>query len=91
MKKMHDERKVEYLVVKCEYRFGDFFTKEVVKRLKSADVEEVVRCKDCFWFEIAVMKADGTPDKRYKADWCALHRIVRDGDDYCSDGWKDED
>lgn len=58
--------------------------------IPSADVEEVVRCKDCLWFEIAVMKADGTPDKRYKRDWCGLHRIVMDGDDYCSGGWKDE-
>lgn len=72
---MHDERKVEYLVVKCEYRFGDFFTKEVVKRLKSADVEEVVRCKDCkHW-----LKMDGS---------CFPHA---DYNDFCSNGERRND
>jgi len=63
--------------------------RECIKRLEKESVD-IVRCKDCLWLGIGVMKADGTPDKRYKPDWCDLHRIVRSGDDYCSDGWERE-
>lgn len=50
------------------------------------DVVEVVRCRDCRWYEINELKSDGTEDKRYKPSVCVLHsRIFRDNY-YCADG-----
>ena len=56
------------------------------KLKKLADVVEVVRCKDCRWYEINELKSDGTEDKRYKPSMCVLHsRSFRDNY-YCADG-----
>lgn len=50
------------------------------------DAVEVVRCKDCRWYEINELKSDGTEDKRYKPSMCVLHsRSFRDNY-YCADG-----
>lgn len=54
--------------------------------LPPADVVEVVRCKDCRWYEINELKSDGTEDKRYKPSMCVLHsRSFRDNY-YCANG-----
>lgn len=62
---------------------------EFVKRIDdipAADVVEVVRCKDCRWYEVNELKSDGTEDKRYKPSMCMLHsRNFRDNY-YCADG-----
>ena len=58
---------------------------------KSKYVQELVRCKDCRWYEINELKSDGTEDKRYKPSLCVLHsRSFRDSY-YCSDGERAEE
>lgn len=52
----------------------------------AADVVEVVRCKDCEWYEIAQLKADGTDDRRYKPSLCTLLGQTRNPTYYCADG-----
>ncbi len=62
---------------------------EVIKKLAvepSAEVREVVRCKDCDWFIVNEIKADGTTDKRYKPTWCTYHCGYMNDDDFCSYG-----
>ena len=55
------------------------------------DAVEVVRCKDCRWYEIAELKADGTEDKRFKPSLCILQNRTMDEDYYCADGERKED
>ena len=50
----------------------------------TADLVEVVRCKDCYWYIINELKADGTEDKRYKPSRCSFFNISSREDDYCS-------
>ena len=52
-------------------------------------IQELVRCKDCFWYEIAQLKQDGTEDRRYKPSWCSLWREDMNEDDFCSYGKRD--
>ena len=60
--------------------------KDDLDKMPTADVVEVVRCRDCRWYEINELKSDGTEDKRYKPSICVLHsRIFRDNY-YCADG-----
>ena len=47
---------------------------------------EIIRCKDCLWYEIYQLKADGTDDRRYKPSYCMLHSERHKGDYYCADG-----
>lgn len=50
------------------------------------DVIEVVRCKDCRWYEIYQLKKDGTEDRRYKPSYCTLLRHNFTPDWFCADG-----
>lgn len=50
------------------------------------DVIEVVRCKDCRWYEIYQLKKDGTEDQRCKREFCVLHSRKLPGDYFCADG-----
>lgn len=52
---------------------------------------ELVRCKDCFWYEIVQLKQDGTEDRRYKPSWCSLWREDMNEMDFCSYGKRDTD
>ena len=52
----------------------------------TADVVEVVRCKDCRWYEINQLKQDGTEDRRYKPSACMLFERTKDPNHYCSYG-----
>ena len=72
----------------------DYLT-ERIKRLNdipSADVAEVVRCKDCkYWLPHSQYGYDYDNDEFY--DYCALlvpdddyYAFRRNADDYCSDG-----
>ena len=64
---------------------------DALEELPSADAVEVVRCKDCRWYEINELKSDGTEDKRYKPSVCVLHsRSFRDNY-YCADGERAEE
>lgn len=57
-----------------------------IRRMEAADVQEVVRCKDCVWYLRSMIKQDGTIDERYKPDWCDLYRRVREETYFCADG-----
>lgn len=59
---------------------------EALHRIPTADVVEVVRCKDCYWYIVNELKADGTEDKRYKPSRCSFFDILSREDDYCSYG-----
>ena len=54
------------------------------------DVVEVVRCKDCMWYEIWQLNQDGTDDHRYKPSYCTLFNFKRKPDWYCADGERKE-
>lgn len=46
--------------------------------------ETITRCKDCEWYEIAILKKDGTEDRRHKPTWCTLWRAEMSEEDFCS-------
>jgi len=54
-------------------------------------VQELVRCKDCKWYEIAQLKKDGTDDRRYSPSYCTLFRHNFKPDWFCADGERRED
>ena len=72
-------------------------TKEAVRMAVEAlekqttDVVEVVRCKDCKWYEILQLKKDGTDDCRYKPSYCTLYYRKRNPDWFCTDGERREE
>ena len=54
-------------------------------RMMSADVVEVVRCRDCKWYGIDELKKDGSLDRRYKPSVCYLYREHHEESWYCAD------
>ena len=56
-------------------------------------VDELVRCKDCIWYESVYLKRDGTTDKRYKPNVCVRGRYAkpRKADWYCANGERRQD
>ena len=50
------------------------------------DAVEVVRCKDCIWYEIAQLKKDGTEDRRYKPSYCSFWDKYFEPDWFCAEG-----
>ena len=50
-----------------------------VKRQSTADVVEVVRCKDCRWYDRGLCNCDQW--------WNDDRAVVIDDNDYCSYGW----
>lgn len=69
------------------------YTDEAVEILFTERPQEVVRCKDCKWYEIAHLKRDGTDDKRHKPSVCVRGEYAkpRKEDWYCADGERRED
>lgn len=59
--------------------------------VKQEIVQELVRCKDCRWYEIYKLKKDGTEDRRYNPEFCDLHSRIRPDDYFCADGERRED
>lgn len=55
------------------------------------DLVEVVRCRDCRWYEIYQLKQDGTDDRRYNPSYCTLFRHRFKPNWYCADGERRED
>ena len=53
-------------------------------------LDEIVRCKDCEWYEIAQLKKDGTDDRRYKPSFCTLYKCYQEPDYFCADGERKE-
>lgn len=45
---------------------------------------ELIRCKDCKWYRIDILKHDGTIDKRFKPTRCTLRSRDMNEQDYCS-------
>ncbi len=54
---------------------------------KAEALSEIVRCKDCKYYEIAWLKKDGTDDNRYKPSICVKgqYGITRKPDWFCAD------
>lgn len=52
-------------------------------------IQELVRCKDCKFYEVAELNYDGTPDKRCKPSICANgwyeYAVERDPNWFCAD------
>lgn len=73
---------------------GDEFVRvaygDDIDELPSADVVEVVRCKDCMWYEIDELKSDGTADRRYKPSVCILYREYHGESWFCADAIQKE-
>ena len=76
-----------------EWIIDDDFLDEETK--SSADgqgyLTELVRCKECRWYEINELKADGTEDRRYKPSMCVLHNRSFKDTYYCADGERKEE
>lgn len=51
---------------------------------------DIIRCKDCMWYEIYELKKDGTEDRRYKPSFCTLYDRLHDPDWFCGDGVRRE-
>lgn len=58
----------------------------IVDSQPTVDAVPVIRCKNCIWFSIDQLKADGTPDRRCKPTWCSLHRTYAEAEFFCSWG-----
>lgn len=54
------------------------------------DAVEVVRCRDCKWYEIYQLKKDGTDDRRYKPSYCVNLAFHAQPDWFCADGERRE-
>ena len=52
----------------------------------TSDVVKVVWCKDCKWYDRYEVKSDGTPDKRYKPNFCYLYKRHHKEAFFCADG-----
>lgn len=62
--------------------------RQAVIDVPATDVVEVVRCKDCKYYEIYELKSDGTDDRRYKPSVCVKEKyaVHRKPDWFCADG-----
>lgn len=61
--------------------------KEALDRVPTADVVEVVRCKECKWWDETTCSSTLTPDNRLCLANCCYWRA----DDFCSFGERRED
>lgn len=61
---------------------------EHIKAIPAADVVEVVRCRECRYYEIVQLRKDGEDDHRYKPSVCVLGKYAeyRKPEWYCADG-----
>ena len=50
------------------------------------DAVEVVRCKDCKYYEIYQLKKDGTEDRRHRPSYCVNLSYKTRPDWFCADG-----
>ena len=56
-------------------------------------LSEIVRCKDCKYYEIAWLKKDGTDNRRYKPSVCVRgqYAVHHSSDWFCADAERRED
>ena len=56
---------------------------------------ELIRCRDCKYYEVAELNYDGTPDKRCKPSICANgwyeYAVERDPNWFCADAEPNEE
>ena len=72
--------------------------KKVIEKHPTADVVEVVRCKDCIYAKfyeraggkIGYYCQNNNSTFRYGTNWERLYQPVREADDYCSCGERSE-
>ena len=57
----------------------------IILNAPTVEVEHVVRCKDCRWFNDR-LKRDGTEDNRYAPSICTLHGRPHSNTYFCADG-----
>lgn len=71
-----------------EKRMSEYIVRETgyPGTIKQEIVGELVRCKDCKWYEIYQLKQDGTDDRRYKPSYCTLLRHNFTPEWFCADG-----
>ena len=64
--------------------------KSIINKIPTADVAEVVRCKDCKYFEVyyPIKEKDKEP---IKAHYCKLYNSDRKQIDFCSYGERKEE
>ena len=55
------------------------------------DAVEVVRCRDCKYYEIYQLKKDGTDDRRYKPSYCLSLSFHPNPKWFCADGERREE
>lgn len=64
---------------------------EVLKafaEVKGVDAVEVIRCKDCRYYEVYERKYDGSADKRFKPSICTRayeYAVAKDPNWFCAD------
>lgn len=63
---------------------------EKIRGLPSAQ-PELIRCKDCKWYEIYQLKKDGTEDRRHRPSYCVILSYKTRPDWFCADGERRED
>lgn len=57
-----------------------------ISNLPSADVVEVVRCRDCEMFKLQDLN-----NPKHNTKWCVINGFNPQGDDYCSYGERREE
>ena len=72
---------VEEAILKTKQAIAD-----AIEDLSEVDAVEVLRCRDCQWYEIYQLKRDGTEDRRYRPSYCASLSYQTRPDWYCADG-----
>lgn len=63
---------------------------QVVAHYPTVDAVPVIRCRECMWYVIDQLKADETPDRRYKPSFCILHRIHSHDYAFCSWAYRED-
>ena len=63
----------------------EYVSVQEIADFPTADVVEVVRCKDCKWYGIDELKKDGSLDRRYKPSVCYLYREHHEESWFCAD------
>lgn len=64
---------------------GFLLARDDVKQAPTIDAVEVVRCKDCRWFNDR-LKRDGAEDNRYAPSICTLHGRPHSNTYFCANG-----
>ena len=67
------------------YEQGWFDLQTCIEKLPSAQLQ-IIRCRDCKWYEIYQLKKDATDDRRYKPSYCVNLAFHASPDWFCADG-----